>query len=163
MKRFTDTEIWTNKPWFISLSPGEKCAWFYLTATCDNVGVCNPVRHIVDQLIGDKIDWDGLIAKTNNNIVPMGSGDWWLQKFCYFQHSDLGASLRGEKKPNNATTSYIELLKNHGLWQDYLRGLRGAGEDPKEKERVKVQEKEKERSDFPEMLKAIIKKGNGKK
>ena len=37
-KRFTDTGIWVDKPWFIELSPSEKCTWFFITARCDIIG-----------------------------------------------------------------------------------------------------------------------------
>jgi len=42
-KRFFDTDLWINKPWFIELTPGEKAAWYYLLSTCDNVTVTVPV------------------------------------------------------------------------------------------------------------------------
>lgn len=141
-KRFFDTDLWVNKPWFIELTPGEKAAWYYLLSTCDNVGVCNPVRKIADASIGEAIDWDSLPTKTNGNIVVIDGGKWWLQDFCTFQHPDIQ-----EDSKSNAIQSYIKLLKQHGLFEQYMNSSCTVHELTKEKEEVKdkVREKVKEK------------------
>ena len=144
-KRFFDTDLWINRPWFIELTPGEKAAWYYLLSTCDNVGVCNPVRRIADASIGEAIDWDALPGKTNGNIVVMDSGKWWLKDFCTFQHPDIDPN-----STSNAVQSYIKLLKQHGLFEQYMycsgtvQELTKEKEEVKDKEQVREKEKEKE-------------------
>lgn len=110
-KRFFDCDKW-DKPWYRDLTPGEKCAWEYITSKCDNVGVWIPDYKGADFAIGENIDWDGFIAKCNGNIEIMANGKWWIVDFCRFQHKDLA-----EGSKSKPIMSYIELLKSHGLWE----------------------------------------------
>ena len=114
-KRFTDTGIWVDKPWFIELSPVEKCAWFFIKDRCDNVGVWKPNFKLAGLVMGDDIDWDVFLQKCNGNIEVLDNGKWWLLDFCYFQYGELKETC----KPHQ---SYILLLKRHGLYQRVCKG-----------------------------------------
>ena len=160
MKRFTDTDLW-GKAWFMELSPAEKAAWFYITAHCDNVGVWSPNTKLAEYVIGEPVDWMGLVERCNGNVHLMDNGKWWLVDFCAFQHPDLHSS--STSKP---VQSYIRQLKNHGLWDekgDAPKGMDTLSIGYKERERDKERERERERereseksenesSDFPDYL-----------
>lgn len=116
-KRFFDTDKY-NRPWFRDLSPAEKCAWDYITARCDNVGVWIPDYKGAEFCIGDKVDWDSLPNKCHDNIIILEDGKWWLSDFCSFQYGNLSEC-------NKIQTSYINLLKRHGLYEIYLARQNG--------------------------------------
>ena len=67
-KRFTDTGIWVDKPWFIELTPAEKCAWFFIKDRCDNVGVWKLNFKLAELVIGGEIDWNAFLQMCNGNI-----------------------------------------------------------------------------------------------
>ena len=141
-KRFTDTGIWVDKPWFIDLSPSEKCAWFFITARCDNVGVWKPNYKIAELTIGEKVDWEALLEKLNSNVEVLENGKWWLPDFCDFQYGEL-------KPTNKPHLSYIRLLEKHDLLyriKGYPRGIHAPKEKEKDKELEKELEKEKDKS-----------------
>ncbi len=116
MKRFSDTDIWTKKPWFIELTPIEKCAFLFITAQCDNVGVWTRNTKIANTIIGENVNWLILIEKTNGNIEVLKNGKWWLIDFCDFQYGKLSENC----KPHQ---SYIALLKKHGLYERVCIGF----------------------------------------
>lgn len=137
-KRFTDTALW-NRPWFRKLSPVEKCAYFFIKDFCDNVGVWVPDYEVEDFYIKGKVDWDLLKKHCNSNIVVLENGKWFLPDFCDFQYGELSESCKPHK-------SYIDLLKKHGLFKGYPKGIHTLQEKEKEKELEKELEKEKEKS-----------------
>jgi len=114
-KRFTDTGIWVDKPWFIELTPAEKCAWFFIKDRCDNVGVWKPNYKMAELVIGEKIDWTGFLERVNGNIEVLENGKWWLPDFCEFQYGKLNETCRPHQ-------SYILLLEKHGLLEMVLKG-----------------------------------------
>ena len=116
-KRFNDTDRW-KKPWYRKLTPAEKCAWEYITSECDNVGVWEADTDTADFIIGEAIDWQAFGVKCNGNIHIMPNGKWWLVDFCKFQYPKLE-----EHTTSRPLLSYIALLKNHGLWEAYLKGI----------------------------------------
>ncbi|GAF72195.1 unnamed protein product, partial [marine sediment metagenome] len=90
-KRYFDTEIW-KKRWFRELTPIEKTAWSYITAQCDNVGVWDADFEAAEFMIGEQIDWQGLIERTNGNIEILDNGKWFLIDYCFFQHTERANS-----------------------------------------------------------------------
>ena len=133
-KRFTETDKW-RKTWFRNLSCAEKAAWFYITESCDAVGVWDADTELAEYLIGEKIDWKGFVDKTNGNIEVLQNGKWWLVDFCEFQYKDL--SEHSESRP---IQSYIRLLKKHGLWGRFKglpKGMDSVQEQEKEKDKIK--------------------------
>ena len=72
-KRFTDKEIWT-KPWYRKLSPTEKCAFNYIKDNCDNVGVWTPDFELANFCVGEKVDWEALLNKCNDNFEVLDNG-----------------------------------------------------------------------------------------
>jgi hypothetical protein len=125
-KRFADNAKW-NKSWFRKLCPSEKCAWYYITENCDNVGVWDADCELADFAIGAKIDWDNFIGKCNGNIELLDNGKWFLADFFIFQHGDFDGDTR-----NRAHLSYVILLKKHGLYERVIKGLSRALVEPKE-------------------------------
>jgi len=134
-KRFTDTNIWVDKPWFIDLSPTEKCAFMFVKDRCDAVGVWVPNFKMANACIGEKVDWDALIVKVNGNIQILENGKWWVADMCAFQYGELS-----EETKDRARMSHIRLLKKHGLWEKVVapsKGLLRGLHSPKEKEEEK--------------------------
>ncbi len=151
-KRYTDTEKW-KKQWFRELSTAEKSAWFYITEQCDNVGVWDVDFSAAEFMIGEKIDWQGLIEKTNGNIEILDNGKWWLSDFCSFQYTDLSPESK-----SIPVISHIKLLKKHGLYERVMEMLKPldnltvsldkdlkAKAKTKTKVKVKAKEKAKEK------------------
>ncbi len=145
-KRYTDTEKW-KKRWFRELSTAEKSAWFYITEQCDNVGVWDADFEVAEFIIGEEINWDDFVKKTNGNIEILECGKWFLIDYCMFQHTDI--SPDSKSKP---VISYIKLLKKHNLYERVIKTFtkpfespsKGLKEKEKEKERVKEEVKAKE-------------------
>ena len=142
-KRFTDTVLW-DKPWYTTLTPAEKCAWGFIKDKCDQVGVWEPNFFIADTYIGEKIDWQSFREKCNGNIIVLKNGKWWLVDFCSFQYGELSETSKAPP-----VKSYIRLLKKHGLWELYQKGIDtlsipyAKGSDtPKDKDKEKDKEKD---------------------
>jgi len=131
----------------MDLSPAEKTAWLYLVSMCDNVGVWAPNTRLADFQIGEKVNWESLRENCNGNIIVLENGKWWLCEFCTFQHPDLD-----ENSKSNAVQSYVQLLKHHGLFQQYMNSTGRVHVPSKERDReqvqVKVKEREGEKSDI---------------
>ncbi len=146
MKRFTDTNLW-DKAWFMDLTADEKCAFFYLKDKCDNVGVWCPNFQLANFMVGKKIKWNILLEKTNGNVIVLDNGKWWIKDFCRFQYGRLRFNC-------NPHVSYMKLLEEHRLWQEYLKTigtLKDKDKDKdkdididKDKDKDKEQEKEKD-------------------
>lgn len=111
MKRFFDTMKY-NRAWFRDLAPVEKCAWDYVTASCDNVGVWVPDFRGAEFSIGSAVDWEALPGKVHGNIKILENGKWWLVDFVSFQYGTLIEN-------NRVHISYANLLRKHGLWEIY--------------------------------------------
>ena len=137
-KRFTDINIWVDKPWFIELTPVEKCAFMFVKDRCDNVGVWVPNFKMAEVIIGDSVDWDALVEKLHENIVVLENGKWWLRDMCVFQYGNLSEDCIPHR-------SYIALLKKHGLFERVSKGYVKGSYTPKEKEKEKEKDLEKEK------------------
>ena len=130
----------------MNLSSSEKIAFSYIKDKCDNAGVWIPNFKLAEFLIGEKIDWNNLIEKVNDNIQVLECGKWWISEFCDFQYGNLI-----EDSPNRAHQSYVNLLKKHNLWSLYQgafkghrRGINAHKEKDKDKDLDKDKEKDKE-------------------
>jgi len=106
-KRFSDNRKW-DKPWFRFLTAAEKCAWFFITEKCDNVGVWDADTAAADFFIGETIDWKSFPAKCNGNVEVLENGKWFLTDFCDFQYGALSPDCLPHR-------TYIKLLEQHGL------------------------------------------------
>jgi len=137
-KRFTDINIWFDKPWFIELTPDEKCAFMFIKDRCDNVGVWVPNFKIAETIIGAPINWDLLIQKVNGNIIILENGKWWMPDFCDFQYGKLKENCIPHK-------SYIVLLKKYGLFERVIKGYSKGMNTLQEKEKELEKELEKEK------------------
>lgn len=137
-KRFTDINIWVDKPWFIELTPAEKCAFMFVKDRCDNVGVWVPNFKMAEAIIGDSVDWDALVEKVNGNIVVLENGKWWLRDMCVFQYGNLSEDCIPHR-------SYIVLLKKHALFERVSEGYTRGSYTPKEKDKEKEEDKDKEK------------------
>ena len=135
-KRFTDTNKWTNNKWFFSLPLELKLFWFYLLDMCDQVGVWEENVLLANKIIGYEYSIDTLLKAFEKQIyVFNGNRKWWIIDFCKFQYSGLN-----EDSNSKPILSHISLLKQHNLWEEYLKGLSTL----KEKETDKDIDKEKD-------------------
>jgi len=148
-KRFTDTAKWTNNKWFFNLSVELKLFWIYLLDNCDSVGVWEENIELSNIIIGYTYPLDTLLKKFKKQIFLFkDKRKWWIIDFCKFQYGELH-----EDSTSKPIQSYISLLKKHGLWKEYLRGM----DTLKEKEKGKVKEKGKGKEEDKESLHSIMK------
>ena len=145
-KRFVDTNIW-NKKWFRELMPINKCALLYLLGKCDNVGVWDVDVEAAEFMIGEKINWDSLIKKSNGNIKILNEKKWYLIDFCSFQYGFLD-----ENSKSPAIQSHIRLLKKHSLWVGYKKGIYTHKEKDNEKDNEEEKEKKHKYGEYSHVL-----------
>lgn len=93
MKRFTDTDKWTSKPWFRRLPPRLKCLWSLLCDTCDPAGVIAPDWEIASMQIGEPVTEED-ISNFGIRIRKLENGKLWIVKFIEFQYGELSLKCR---------------------------------------------------------------------
>ena len=146
-KRFTDTETW-DKPWFMELSPTDKCAIMFIKDKCNCIGVWIYNQKLANCYINDIPDWQTLPERCNGNITVLEDGKWWLKDFCDFQYGNLNENCPPYEK-------YIQELKKYGLYERVIegdsnpnirvpKGYSKGSHTLQEKEKEKEKEEEKE-------------------
>jgi len=146
MKRFTETDIWTRKKWFMKLKPKYKLFWYYIKDHCDSVGVWDENIELANFVIGDEYTVEDTLLAFKQHIIVMKNGKWWVKDFCEFQYGVLS-----EKSTSKPILSYVHKLKQHTLWIPYLKGIKGVQEKEKEEDKEKeegVGETKTWRNDF---------------
>lgn len=146
-KRLTDTEIW-DKRWFRMLTPAEKCALSYIKDRCDLAGVWCPDFELAEVFIGEKIDWQALPEKLNNNVQILDNGKWWLPDFVAFQCG----CLPEEETANRAHRGYVAQLKKHGLYDGSLIGNIRVIDGHKDNEQDKDNDKTKKKTAYADSV-----------
>lgn len=131
MKRFIDTNIWTQNKWFRKLSPKDKLFWIYLFCNCDSVGVWEEDFELVSFVIGIDINKEEITSSFGNKIKWFNSKKLWIVDFCDFQYG----TLIEENTANKPHQSYINLLKRHSLWIEYKRTIKAPMNRVKDKEK----------------------------
>jgi hypothetical protein len=125
----------------MELEPAQKTAFFYLKDKCDNVGVWSPNFKLADIQIGCHIDWEKLVEDSNENIIILENGKWFIKDFCEFQYG--GIDFNSNSKP---IQSYIKTIEKHNL-TDFFKGLSkgidGVSVSVHKQDKEKVKEKEK--------------------
>lgn len=137
MKRFTDAKKW-DKPWFRTLPPKMKCLWYYILDKCDNAGVIELDIDAASFMIGAQITIDEAEQHLNKQIKRVNGNKWWIVDFIKYQYGSLSESC----KPH---LQVISLLKNHGLFKEYAKGIYTLKEKDKDKEQDKGKDKDKEK------------------
>lgn len=151
-KRFTDTAKWTNNKWFFNLSVELKLFWIYLLDNCDSVGVWEENIDLSNIIIGYIYPLDTLLKEFKKQIyVFKDKRKWWIIDFCNFQYGDFH-----EDSTSKPIQSYISLLKKHGLWKEYLKGMDTLKEKEKDKVKVIDKEKDKEKESLHSIMKSIF-------
>ena len=113
-KRYSDNGKWSDN-WFSELPVEYKLAYIYILDQCDTVGVWKPNYRLAEFQLGTKIDWENFKSTCGENrVFAMKNGYWWIVKFCDFQYSKIN-----EFSKSPPIISYVELLKKHGLWEQY--------------------------------------------
>jgi len=140
-KRFTDTSKWTNNKWFFELSVESKLFWIYLLDSCDQVGVWEENVMLASRIIGYTYSMDTLLEDFEKQIHVFRNGrKWWIRDFCRYQYGEMN-----EDSASKPIQSHIKLLKNHGLWIEYTKGIYTLKDKDKDKEEDKDKEKDKEK------------------
>lgn len=131
-KRFIDTFIWTQNRWFRKLKPKDKLLWIYLICHCDSVGVWEEDFELASFIIGEEFIKEEVTKAFEGKIKWCTNKKLWIIDFCTFQYG----LLVEENINNKPHQSYINLLKKHSLWKDYLYSMNRDKEKDKEKEEV---------------------------
>jgi hypothetical protein len=136
-KRMTETGKWRDG-WFAELSPDHKLAWLYLLDVCDNAGVAEVNQRIDSAIVGVAVDWDSLVAVSDERLVWVAPGKLLVTKFVAHQYRELGDS--------NPHKQVRQLLSRHGLEFDGLRvGLAFGKPLRRLKDKDKDQDKDKDK------------------
>jgi hypothetical protein len=93
MKRFTDTDKWTCKPWFRRLPPRLKCLWAFFCETCDPAGVIAPDWEIASLQIGEEVT-EADLSHFGLRTQKLENGKIWIVKFIEFQYGELSPKCR---------------------------------------------------------------------
>lgn len=152
-KRFTDSDKWIKNKWFRKLSNENKLLWLFLLDNCDAVGVWEEDIEFVTLMLGTKYSLDKVLEVLGSRVHVFRSGKkWWIKDFIPFQYGILneqncfGTNSKNEHYiKNKPHYSYINLLRKHSLWEDYLKTIDSLKEKNKETEQDEDKEKEKEK------------------
>ncbi len=128
-KRFTDTNKYDD-PWYAELPVDMKQAWDYLQCKCDNSGVWTPNFRLAQFQLGATVKWDEFLKSAAGRIEVLSNGDWWIVDFVKGQCGELSV----KSKPHQFV---IRLLKQHGVYERYLKSINTLKEKDKEKEKEK--------------------------
>lgn len=112
MKRFTDTEKWSD-PWFRKLKPAHKLFWLFLTDKCDNCGLWKVDLEIAEIFIGMKIVQSDLSSIFDSRIRDVGNGTWWIPAVIRFQCGVLSDACIPHRK-------IVSTLKEKGLYEPFI-------------------------------------------
>lgn len=135
MKRFTDTEKWSDS-WFRKLKPEHKVFWEFICDRCDNTGVWKVDLEAAEFFIGSALDTTAVLEVFKERIQDIGRGRWWIKGFIAFQCGQLSETCIPHKK-------IIQKLKEHGLYEEYKSTLHSRVE-PTLKEEEEEEEASKE-------------------
>ena len=135
-KRFTATEKWMD-PWFRSLPADQKHGWNFLCDNCDAAGVIDLDRDVADFLIGQPVDWDGLLKAAGGRIAVIKKGKLWITGFIQFQYGHLSEECRAHKP-------VFALIQKHSLGNRVLDTYSMATGSHKEQEQDKEQDRDKD-------------------
>lgn len=135
-KRFTDTEKWKN-PWFSSLSPKAKLAWFYILDNCDHSGVWSINLKLMSFQLDQKITFDDLNEWFSDKMILVEPDKVWIPSFIPYQYKTLNEKNNAHLKALETLEKYKHLL---GPDQDLRSPCPGAQVKDKDKVKVKVKE-----------------------
>ena len=110
MKRFTDTEKWSD-PWYGQLDTQTKLFWIYLLDNVDNAGVWEKFEKKFQFETGISISLDALIEDLGDRICDLGD-KILVPKFVSFQQGGELSQSKGVHR------GIFKLLEKHGLEQD---------------------------------------------
>jgi hypothetical protein len=112
MKRFTETTKWDD-PWFQELPVAYRLFWLFLCDRCDNAGIWKVSERNARFFVDDSIELDKALELFNGRVEDLGSGYWWLTKFCPFQYRTLSESCLPHQR-------ILETLDKHGLYEKVI-------------------------------------------
>lgn len=104
MKRFTDTEKWSDS-WFRKLPCKIKLFWIYLCDRCSNCGVWKPDFELASFCIGQEVTEEEVTQFLEGRISKLQPG-WFIVKFIDFQYGKLNPSCR----PHAAVLASLDTL-----------------------------------------------------
>lgn len=85
------------------------------------VGVWQYNEGLASYLTGLPLNENELKEVFSEKIVVLQDGRWWLAGYVSYQYGDI----RKSQATNKPHQKYIQMLKNHGLWEmfiDYIEG-----------------------------------------
>lgn len=144
-KRFTDSKKW-NKIWFRTLSPTNKCFWYYVCDNCTKAGIWEVDFETASHYIGDNLKEDEIRDIFSKQYIPFRDGKKWiLRDFIAFQYKKL-------RKGHLFHESIRDELRLEGVPDEILKSINTLStgclypvDTPKEEEEVKEEVKDKEK------------------
>ena len=121
MKRFTDTDKWSDK-FFRTLTPSGKIFWIWLCDNCDNAGIWERDDDLFKFFSGILVEVDAHIEELGERIEILDDGKILLPKFVLFQQ---GGMLNEDKPPHR---QILKILEKNGLEQRECGEIRKANE-----------------------------------
>lgn len=110
MKRFTDSEKWSDK-FFRTLTPTGKIFWIWLCDNCDNAGIWERDDDLFKIFSGTSVEVDAHLEELGNRVEILEDDKILLPKFVQFQQ---GGMLQEAKAPHR---QILRILEKHGLEQ----------------------------------------------
>jgi hypothetical protein len=143
MKRFTDTDIW-SEDWFLD-SPSEfKLFWFYVKDKCNHAGIWRVNKRQFEFILGSKLGLNEFLKIVNSDkkrIEVLDCEKWYLTGFIHFQYGKIlnennrvHKSILNELTIYNIDTSTFEVkLRSNSGQDDHKEGVKDKDKD-KDKE-----------------------------
>jgi len=129
-KRLSDSCKWDDD-FFVGLPYKYKLLWIYILDKCDHAGLFKVVKRNMDFHLENDYDLNEVIKAFGDKIKVINDSLWFIPGFISFQY--------GRLNPNNRVhVSVIELLKNKGLYKEYISSIDTDKDIDKEKDEEKA-------------------------
>lgn len=120
MKRFTDTEKWSD-PWYRKLSNPAMQLWEYIRDKCDPIGIVHLDFDLASLDLKQKVSTLHAEELGDERLQNIGNSRYFITGFIYFQYGELSPTCPPHKK-------ILQLIRLHELLRPSPRRYRFAAE-----------------------------------
>lgn len=104
-KRFTDTEKW-KRPWFRTLAPQAKVAWFYILDNCDHAGIWPADFGLLSYQTGIQVTREQFEAWFSGKVIPFEGDKYFIPSFFEFQYATAREGFKAKQGALSVLVAY---------------------------------------------------------